>query len=523
MKVVSIAQMRELDRQTISAGVPAATLMDRAGEGLARIVADLCQRRGQSGAAILLLAGRGNNGGDALAAARHLLALGHPVRVWLACSARQIKGAARVHLQKLLRAKIPLQEFPSVADWERLSATRVSDQHAAVVVDGLLGIGVQGPAEGTLTAAIRYLNALASHSLVVAIDVPSGLHGDTGRAAGEVVQADLTITMGLPKRGLLEPWALDKVGRLRVVDIGISQSLIAKIEAEWELIGAAEVRSSFKRRQSSLHKGALGHLLIMGGAAGYSGAISLAARAALRCGVGLVSAVVPRSIAGVVAAAAPEVMVHAAPETESGSLALASWALGQKLLQSASALLAGPGMTQHADTQALVRRMLHECRVPLLLDADALNVCAGDWDVLAGRQGPLVLTPHPGEMGRLLGSSSAQVQADRCAAARSAAARSGAVVVLKGAGTLVAAAHQPLWINCTGNPGLATAGAGDVLAGMLGGFLAQGQEPLIAARAAVFLHGLAGDLAADEQSESSLIAGDIIEFIPRAWRRLLPR
>lgn len=527
MKAVSSKQMRELDRKTITEfRVSGEELMSRAGLGVARAVASLSSSYAWEDPAILLIAGRGNNGGDAFAAARLLKKRGYNVAVWLAGSISDIRGDARTHLTKLKAAKVTLREFSTKAAWDQLTNELLqmnSGPGVTLVVDGILGTGLYGPARGPAAGAIRYINSLARHSLVLAIDAPSGLNSDTGTAEGDVVTADWTVTMGLPKLGLLQPSAVNHVGRLQVANIGIPQSLLEKIESDPELISDADVRPLIARRAADAHKGNFGHLLILGGAAGYAGAISLAGRAALRAGVGLLSMVVPRSIAAVVASTAPEAMVHGAPETELGSLAAASWDNWRAGLSSFSAILVGPGLTLHPDSQKLVERMLQDCSVPLLFDADALNVWAGRLDELKRRQAPLIITPHPAEMARLLGSSAAAVQAQRLATARQAAQRSQALVVLKGAGTLIAQADQPLQINLTGNPGMATGGSGDVLAGILGGFLAQGMKPFDAARAAVFLHGRSGDLAAAEQTQSSLVAGDLIECLPYAFRSLTPR
>ncbi|MBU4201450.1 MAG: NAD(P)H-hydrate dehydratase [Verrucomicrobia bacterium] len=527
MKVVSTELMRELDRKTIADfQVSGEMLMDRAGFGVAHVVDSLCDRYGWDYAAILLVAGRGNNGGDAFAAARYLKKRGYEVSVWLAGSISDVQGDARAHLTKLKTAKIPLEEFPTQEDWDQLTGNLLGESGSmgvTVIVDGVLGTGIHGPAHGPAAGAIRYINALSSQSFVVAIDVPSGLDSDTGRAAGDTVTADLTVTMGLPKRGLVEPCAVNNVGRLEVADIGIPPPLIEKIESDIEFIAADDVRRIIPRRSRNAHKGSFGHVLIIGGAAGYAGAVSMAAQAALRSGAGLVSVVTVRGIAPVVAGAVLEAMVHAAPETETGSLAAASWDAWRDKMSSFSAVLAGPGLTRHPDSQTLINRILQECPVPLVLDADALNVGEGCLDDFSRRKGALVITPHPAEMGRIMGRSTADVQVDRFAAVREAAKRSRAVVVLKGAGTLVAVEGEPLQVNLTGNPGMATGGTGDVLAGLLAGLLAQGLKPFDAARAAVFLHGKAGDDAAAEKTEAGLTAGDVIDSLPYAFQQVSPR
>ncbi len=527
MKTCSTEQMRELDRKTIAdCRVSGETLMDRAGFGVAQAVDNLCDHYGWRGASILLIAGRGNNGGDAFVAALYLKARDYNISVWLAGSSGDIQGDARSQLVRLKGAKIKLEEFSTQEDWDHLTGELLRENNgmdAVVIVDGVLGTGIHGPAHGPAAGAIRYINAMSCRSFVVAIDVPSGMNSDTGLAEGDVVAADLTITMGLPKRGLLQTCGVNLVGRLEVVDIGIPSALVDKIEPEVEFISATDVRPLITRRARDAHKGGFGHVLIFGGATGYAGAVSLAARAAVRSGAGLVSVVTPRGIAPIVAGAVLEAMVHTAPETEIGSLAAASWDAWRERQTDFSAVLVGPGMTRHPDTRKLVSRILGESSLPLVFDADALNAFEGRLDELGRRQAPLVITPHPGEMGRLLGCAIAAVQSDRFTAARSAAARSRAVVVLKGAGTLVAAEDELLQVNLTGNPGMATGGTGDVLAGLLAGLLAQGLAPFDAARVAVFIHGRAGDDAAALATEASLTAGDVVESLPYAFQQISPR
>ncbi len=527
MKIVSTETMRELERRTIADyGVPGETLMDRAGYGVARFVDDVFRTRDFASRAVLLVAGRGNNGGDIFAAARHLRGMKYAVHVWLAGSLHEVRGEALAHLGMLKAKRIRVEELPTLGDWEH-ELGRLQPEEASstpVVVDGVLGTGLRGPARGPASGAIRYLNAHSPHSLVVAVDIPSGLDSDTGRAEGDGVLADFTLTMGLPKRGLVEPRAADHVGRLEVVPIGIPPELIEKAESDMDLITPADVAPLFARRPRSAHKGQGGHLLLVAGAAGYTGAAILAARAALRSGVGLVTVLAPRGVASVVAGSVPEAMVHAAPETDTGSLAAGAWPAWRSRLDAFTALAAGPGLTRHPDTASFLEAVLRESAIPVLLDADALNAFQGRIDVLAGHAGPLVITPHPGELARLLAGSVADVQARRFEVAREAARRARAVAVLKGAGTLVAESGRLLAVNMmTGNPGMAVGGMGDVLTGLLGGLLARGLAPYDAARAAVFLHGRAGDIAAGDKSESSLTAGDLVIELPYSLQDIVPR
>lgn len=533
MKIVSTKEIKELDRLTIAQyGIPGSLLMERAGRGVANGVIRLFKEYDLTDKKVLLVAGHGNNGGDAFVAARFLKEAGFGVQVLLAGERVKLRGDALGHFKKMARHKIPVVELKTENDWRKLTADKKFSP--AIIVDGILGTGLEGKARGVAAAAIQFINALSTTSLVVAIDIPSGLNSDTGLAEGGsplrsamakrgTVRADLTLTMGLPKKGLIEQSALEYVGRLEVVDIGFPSALVDKIKSDVELIIPAGLCPLFPRRPRNSHKGNYGHLLIMGGAEGYSGAITLAALAAVRSGAGLVTVVMPERLVPFVAINVPEAMVHGAPETKSGSLDSICWKEWKKRLGEFSAILAGPGMTRHAATFRLVKMILRDSNLPVVLDADALNVFEGEASKLSERREKLVITPHPGEMGRLMGISAAQVQSDRFKIARKASLLTRSTTVLKGAGTLVAEENKPLQINMTGNPGMAAGGMGDVLTGLLGGLLAQGMQPFDAARAAVFLHGRAGDLASAKTIEQPLIARDIIAFLPQAFWEISER
>ena len=523
MKIVTTRQMRDLDRRTIEDyGVLGETLMDRAGQGVAEVVDYLAKMWGYPDPPILLFAGRGNNGGDAFVAARYLKEQGYHTDVFLACESSRVTGDALSHLSRARSCGIEIRELPDKQDWDDMLIA-VGSLPGGIVVDGLLGTGIRGPARGPVAGAIQYVNLLAERCLVVSIDIPSGLHSDTGKAEGDAVKADLTLTMGLPKQGLTEPCALDFVGSVEVIDIGIPDELVAPIETVRELITAESLRGRFTRRPRASHKGTYGHLLVIGGAAGYAGAVAMACRAALRSGVGLVSALVPAGIAATVAGQAPEAMIHAGPETGTGSLAADALEHWGRDVEAFDTLLLGPGMTTHLHTRHMVEWVLEHVSSPIVLDADALNVMAGDAARLAQRSCPLVLTPHPGEMARLSNATPADIQADRLGRAVRLAKETGSTVVLKGAGTIVAEAEGPPAVNLSGNPGMAKGGMGDVLAGLLGGFLACGMSPSGAARAAVYLHGRAGDYAAWRSSQIGLTAGDVIDELANVFKEVTAR
>lgn len=525
MKIVTTEQIRELDRMTIEKyGVPGYLLMERAGRGVADGVKRLC-RKNNLGRNITLVAGHGNNGGDAFAAARVLKEDGFAVNVLMAGVVAELKNDALEHFKKMAKSQIGVHELVTDKDWQEISGMVKAGRMNVpdVVVDGVLGTGINGAPRDAAAAAIRFINALSSTSFVLSIDIPSGLNSDTGIAESEAVRADLTVTMGLPKIGLVQQSALEYIGALEVVDIGFPQELAAETISAYELITPADLQKLFPRRKKVTNKGDYGHLLIIGGAAGYSGAITLAALSAVRSGAGLVTVVVPERLAPVVAGNVPEAMVNAAPETKEGSLDSACWDSWNEKLKQFTAIVAGPGMTRHAETFRLIELILHDSNIPVLLDADALNVFEGQASKLSRRKEKLVITPHPGEMARLLGIATNEVQTKRFEVAQKASVLANATVVLKGAGTLVAEQNKPLQINLTGNPGMAAGGMGDVLSGLLGGLLAQRMQNFDAARAAVFLHGRAGDLAAAQKTENVLIARDLIEKLPAAFQEVVGR
>lgn len=509
MKFVTAAGMREGEGRAIQC-MPKLdrSLMERAGQGLAGAIRTLSTHRGTP-LSIRLLAGPGNNGGDAFAAALFLAGWGLRPEVWLAYPAAKLKGAARHFFEIMSEKGIPWREMVTEQDW--LAAQDLPSP--PILVDGLLGTGARGAPEGVLRAAIEYLNAKNRESLVVSADIPSGMDADTGTAAGAVVQADYTVTMGYPKAGMAAPVAVENLGTLWSVPIGLPAEFADTIPdaipgLQW--ISAEDVRRILPRRRRNSHKGNYGRALLLGGTAQYPGAIALAAEGALRSGAGLVQVSASTAAMAAVVARTPE--------------AIAGPVLAPDLaLDGANALLAGPGLGRDPEARRLVARLLRETPGPLVLDADAIAVLEGKPEVVKNCPQPVVLTPHPGELAQLLETGVDAIQKDRRAAAREAAERTGAVVVLKGAGTLVAQPGQPVWLNLNGNPGMACGGSGDVLAGLLAGLLAQKIAPVDAACAAVWLHGMAGDIAVLEKTQAAMTAGDIAQALPAAFRQITPR
>ena len=530
MKAVTTEQIRQLDQRAITAGIPGEELMERAGSAVARTASEFLERRDSR--SVLLFAGKGNNGGDAIVAARHLADVGYHPTLVLLCHRDELQGDPALHFQKLVSG-IHVFEYPtrlrrrsdSRLGEAWVGAAKARDQlseivaktNPAVIVDGLLGTGLKGRVREPYTTAIKMIND--QHLPVIAIDIPSGLGSDTGEIHGVCVRADTTVTMGLPKIGLLKPVAADFVGRIEVADIGFPQQFVDKIQTDVELLTTRDVAPLLPRRPRSAHKGDAGHLLVIAGSEGYTGAPVLTAHAAARAGVGLVTLAVPRNIYSIVAANCPSEVMPRSVDFEQ---------LGPAYFAGFNAVAIGPGLGWRPETQKMVRKIVSSCSLPMVVDADALNILAQDVAFLKKLRKQFVLTPHPGEMARLAGKTAKAVQANRWDVTRRFAQKYGVVTVLKGAGTVIAdRAGKPrpqsqgkLWINSTGNPGMAKGGMGDALTGIIGAFLAQGMAPFDAARAGVFVHGLAGDLACDELGERAMLTTDLIEHLGAAFGTL---
>ena len=522
MKILMAAEMRDVDRLTIEqAGIPSAALMENAGAGVAGFCAErfprLLSRR------IVVLCGKGNNGGDGFVAARHLRAMGARPEVWLLGKPGESRGDAAANLARWRELSAEITQIDCAEEWYR---SKASLHGAQIVIDALLGTGLQGAVEGWLAEVIADVNALRPGAKILAVDIPSGLPSDSGEAPGPAIRADFTVTFTAPKRGEVIAPGSDFVGELRVVEIGSPAALVessSKSRLRW--LAPDEFTSVPLRRAVAGNKGDYGHALVVAGSRGKSGAAVLCGSAALRVGAGLVTVGTADSALDSVAAHTPELMTAPLASTEAGSIALRSRENGKfaELLKKKTVLAMGPGLTTQPETQEFVRQTVRECSVPLVLDADGLNAFDGRADELrAHATEHLAMTPHPGEMARLAACSIKEVQSNRIGVATRFAAEWNAWVVLKGYQTVIAAPDGRAWINSTGNPGMATGGTGDVLTGMLAGLIAEfgAARWEQALTFGVYLHGLAGDLAAAELGEESLIAGDIIRFIPAAWRKI---
>ncbi len=519
MKIVTAGEMRNIDRITIDKfGIPGTVLMERAGLAVAEKIRGLFDKK-----KVIVLAGGGNNGGDGIVAARNLHNWGWNVRVLLMLREDKLSPDC------LSQYRMAKQSGVAIEFRNKLTE---KDLHGSLVIDALLGTGINKDVTSFMAEVIRSVNA--ADVQVVAVDVPSGISSDSGQIMGAALQADYTVTFGLPKIGhKLFPGA-EYAGRLFVEDIGFPEELLCSDSLCFETIERNTASVLVPARPRSSHKGDYGHVMVIAGSGGKTGAALMAAKACMRAGAGLVTLGVPDTLIDVFQARVTEEMVIALPDSGKGVLSAKAYDPVMDFLDSRADVLAiGPGLSADEQTENLVRRLLETVTVPMVLDADAINVLAGRRDLLNRVKAPVILTPHAGEMARLLSSSSAnslkgknakelinEVDLNRIELTRTAAMETGSYFVLKGAPTIVADPDGRIFINTTGNPGMATAGAGDVLTGMLAGLLAQGMHPLDACRLAVFLHGMAGDIAAEAQGMHSIIASDIIESIPRAFLSL---
>ena len=512
MKIVTADQMKNIDRRTIREfGIPGPVLMENAAAAMLAEMESFFD--GLGGVKVGIICGKGNNGGDGLALARRLSVCGVPVRVALLAPFSAVSGEAKVNLSILRKTDVEI--LPNASTRTLQDVISWSD----ILVDAMLGVGLSSPLKGIYAQAVEMINASAGP--VVAIDIPTGINADTGAVMGTAVLADLTVTMALLKRGLVLYPGAHFAGTIRVVDIGIPSEVVEKEKITVHLLDRGYAWGILRHRYPDTHKGDYGHLMVLAGSLGKAGAAVMAARGALRTGAGLVSVAVPNSIVPIVQQQIFEAMCIPSAESIDGTLGIGAEGELLKAAEKMSACAIGPGLSTHYETVQVVRNLIQRLAIPMVIDADGLNAIAGSLNILKKVKAPVILTPHPGEMGRLLGLTSVDVQKDRIRTASDFAVKYNVTLVLKGAGTAVAGPGGEVFINSTGNPGMATGGTGDVLTGMIGSLLAQDYPAVQAACLGVYLHGLAGDLAAKEKGEMGMIAGDLIEKIPEAIQKTI--
>jgi len=516
MRVLNASQMRDADRRTTEEiGIPSLVLMENAGRqavaAMEAVYSDLLDRQ------IAVLCGRGNNGGDGFVIARTLVQRGAQVAVFLVGRVADVRGDARVNLEILGRLGVTVVEIADSQAWE-LHFSEVRD--CTLIVDAIFGTGLKNAVSGLIESVIADVNA--SDIPVVAVDLPSGLSADSADLIGPSIEAALTITLAAPKIPLVLPPAELRAGDIVIADIGIPDEILDAVDGPHiELLTRPAMRELITPRSADTHKGDFGRVLIVAGSPGKTGAAHLAASGCLRSGAGLVTVVTPAASQPILAAMAPEYMTEPIQWSADGL----DPDEVERVLELARDIVAiGPGLGQGRGTREFVRQLVDRATMPLVVDADGLNAFIGAPDRLAGREGrDVIITPHPGEMGRLVGMSTEEVQASRLDVARNFAAAHHLYVVLKGHRTLIATPDKKVFINPTGNPGMATGGTGDVLTGMIAAWLAQLLDAEAACKLAVYLHGMAGDLAEADEGEVSMTAGDLARHLGDAFLELTAR
>jgi NAD(P)H-hydrate epimerase len=523
MKILTASQMQRIDRLTTERfGVPSLTLMENAGRSvvdfLSTRLAPLAEHR------IVILCGKGNNGGDGLVVARLLREQEFKPRVLLFAEPAHLQGDAASNYARLITSG-QAEIITNRESWQAISASLTD---TTLFVDAILGTGLSKPLEGFLLEVVRDVNARFSAAEVLAVDLPTGISADTGEIMGEHMRADFCVTFTAPKIAHVFPPACDRVGEWVVNQIGTP---MAALESDptlsLNLTFRQDVAWVVKPRAAAANKGNYGHALIVAGSMGKTGAAAMAARAALRAGAGLVTVATAKSALPIISTLSMELMTEALAETEDGAISLHALDGTQldKLVEKKSVLAVGPGVGGHPETAEFVRAFVNKYPLPLVLDADGLIAFAGRMDLFrqdVRPRGTAVFTPHPGEMARLTGKTIAEIQSNRVTVAREFSQQFGVTLVLKGFRTLIASPDGQVWVNPTGNPGMATGGTGDVLTGLTAGLLAQFPTHPVGevATAAVYLHGLAGDLAAEEFGQQSMLAGDLLDKIPKAYKEL---
>ena len=514
MKILTSREMKGIDRATIEDfGIPGAVLMENAGlQVMKALKAGFPRLRDEK---IVIAAGKGNNGGDGLVVARHLAALGAAPRVLLLASKEEVKGDAALNLGIAARLGLPIVEVRTPEDWRRC---RADVSAATVLVDALFGTGLLQPLDGLYAQAVDEINR--SRAFKLSVDIPSGLSSDSFEVLGPCVRADLTVCLAAPKIAHIFPPAEAFVGKLVVAGIGIPRALLDGPELKLELVEKGRVAPFFQKRRKDTHKGTYGHLLVVAGSTGKVGAAALAGKAGLKMGAGLVTVATASGALAGVARSMMELMTEPLDQTADGTVAASALPRVVGLLKGKDGVLLGPGLSTRPSTAEFVLSLIPKIKVPAVLDADALNILAADPERLRRLRGPAVLTPHPGEFARLAGRSTDDVLRYRLELVPEFARKYNVHVVLKGYRTLTASPDGRVFVNPTGNPGMATGGSGDVLSGMIASEIVQEKDVLGAVLSAVYAHGLSGDMGAEKLGEKFLTAGDIIRFLPSALKTL---
>ena len=513
MKLCTPSQMQSIDRRAIDGlKIPGLTLMENAGIRVADVI---CERFEIENKLVAVVCGKGNNGGDGFVVARLLHQRGAKVLAFLIGEKSEVKGDALTNLDRAQAAGLTIHE---IAD----PAAFAIPVDCELIVDAIFGTGFSGPVKSPYAEIIRAVND--HHAPMVAIDAPSGLDGATGHVADPCLRADITVTFGLPKYGQVIYPGKAHVGELLVADIGFPERAMSEEGINLNYLTPAEATAMLPYRAPEANKGDFGKLFVLAGSVGYTGAAVLTAEAGLRSGTGLVILGCPSGLNDIFETKMTEVITKPLPEVRNRRcLALRGLGEVREMVKWADAVAVGPGIGTYHETRELIFRLLANLDKPAVFDADALNILARDIDKLHGHSAPLVISPHPGEMARLTGRTIEQIQKNRIGVALEFAQEFNLVCILKGAPSMIAAPNGQAWVNPTGNEGMATAGSGDVLTGIIGGFLAQGMLDIDAAVLGCCVHGKAGDMARDQFGSRGMIAGDILMLLPEALRGMEER
>ncbi|MDP3028122.1 MAG: NAD(P)H-hydrate dehydratase [Deltaproteobacteria bacterium] len=510
MKLVTASEMREIDRTAIERyGIPGPVFMENAGRGAAETILRAMPEL-KDGQKVAIFSGPGNNGGDGFVIARWLAERGVLVTVYILTSPEKLKGDALINYKIITHLNIPVIAVHNDQEWAGYQDQTASEN--VLFIDAIFGTGLKGEVRGVMATVINWLNGLRKP--VWSVDIPSGLDADTGRPLGTAVKADVTITFGLPKIGQIVSPGPEFTGSLKIIDIGIPAKAVEKNEIRRELLGQDICPGWILPRPPDSHKGTYGHVLIIAGSPGKSGAAILTCLGALRSGAGLVTCGLPKSLNPVFETKVTEAMSEPLPETIDGTLSTAAYDRIMELIENKKVLAIGPGLSLHPETQALIRRLVAEADIPMVIDADAVRSIKGYLHILKESINIRILTPHPGEMGWLVGKKTWEIQENRLSMAEGLSKEYGVYTVLKGAATLIAAPNGETAVNSTGGPALASGGMGDVLTGMIAGFMAQGYNPFRAACLGVFCHGLAGDRLSGQKKTSGILATEVAQAVP---------
>ena len=509
-RIVTSAEMRQIDRLAIETfGIPGIVLMENAGRDTAALIHQLFE--GDKDHPIAVFCGKGNNGGDGFVIARHLFNHGYDVHVYLTCNPEHLQGDAKINYGIIHAMQLPVEILQSSGDFDLIHPFDMA-------VDALLGTGIRGEVTGFIADLIHWINM--QEAVRVAVDVPSGLDADTGFPAGVCIEADVTATMAEYKRGLLLPPGSEYAGDVHVMDISAPFEAGESLDIQTYLLEDEDIHERLPERPATAHKGDFGKVFVLAGSTGLTGAAALCSKACLASGAGLVVLGTPDKVNTILEEKLTEVMTKPLASTEQGTLSASAKAEIESMLQWADTLAIGPGLGSHPETNQLIREVVQSTALPCVLDADGINAFKGAADSLAKHPSDLILTPHIGELARLTGRSIEVIEADRIETAREWARTLNAVLVLKGAPTIIAGPDGLVLISNKGNSGMATAGAGDVLTGLIAGLLGQKLTPIQAAAVGVYIHGKAGELATEDLGERCLIAGSLIDFLPKVFKEL---